>query len=287
MGFSKVISSDRFFSFQRLSGNVFHGMFCFSDCLACWQVWHELYPAPRTHKKQRLDKGLSRTTSSQSLETELTETSWIRKRRNDVDDAIRNKPENATQTVDVAGSSCWGVTHEREVKFQSESRLKRKVQALRDGVLLPSEADQELEDYILNMKEPLPPDQLTGKEKKKNILYRGPQKASFLSVPDHCRHVTAFMCRGAGSAAQRARGLGMQMVDDPGLANVILAKNFTAVPEVVRLCAALRGSYIMDVAALSGGNPCLCCKFCQTEQLKRNVWVSAAFKQDSTHLFTM
>lgn len=209
----------------------------------------------------------------------MTETTWIRNRRKDVDDHVSAR--HSDEILDDDGTdSCWGNTHEKEAKLQAEGRLKRKVQALRDGVLLPSEADQELEDYIQRMKVPLAANQLTTKEKNKNILYAGPKRPSFLDEDTGGRHVMAFVCQGAGTAAQKARDLGMQIVHDPGLANIILAKSFKSIPEIVLLCAVLRGCYIMDAAALDGCARSLCCKLCPTTQLKRKVWVSADFKED-------
>lgn len=209
----------------------------------------------------------------------MTETTWIRQRRLRVAAQVSKHGSSKDYVDDDDDGLCWGDTHEREAKFQSASRLKRKVQALRDGVLLPSEADQELEDYIRNMKAPLPANQITTKERNKNTLYKGPEKAGFLAGDDGM-HVTAFVCTGASSAAQKARGLGIQIVSDPGLANLILAKNYKSIPEPILLCAALRGCYIMDAAALDGGDRFLCCKLNQTSQLQRHVWVSAGFKED-------
>ncbi|CAK9104835.1 unnamed protein product [Durusdinium trenchii] len=249
------------------------------------KVWAQIYPSPRTHKKPRLDKGISRSSSplSQSL---MTETTWIRNRRKDVDDHVSAR--HSDEILDDDGTdSCWGNTHEKEAKLQAEGRLKRKVQALRDGVLLPSEADQELEDYIQRMKVPLAANQLTTKEKNKNILYAGPKRPSFLDEDTGGRHVMAFVCQGAGTAAQKARDLGMQIVHDPGLANIILAKSFKSIPEIVLLCAVLRGCYIMDAAALDGCARSLCCKLCPTTQLKRKVWVSADFKEENNAIYTM
>jgi len=204
----------------------------------------------------------------------MTETTWIRQRRLSVAAQVSKHGSSKDCVDDDDDGLCWGDTHEREAKFQSASRLKRKVQALRDGVLLPSEADQELEDYIRNMKAPLPANQITTKERNKNTLYKGPEKAGFLAGDDGM-HVTAFVCTGAST-----RGLGIQIVSDPGLANLILAKNYKSIPGPILLCAALRGCYIMDAAALDGGDRFLCCKLNQTSQLQRHIWVSAGFKED-------
>ncbi|CAK9105433.1 unnamed protein product, partial [Durusdinium trenchii] len=228
------------------------------------KVWAQIYPSPRTHKKPRLDKGISRSSSP------LSQTWMITSVQGTVMRFL------TMMALTLAG----GNTHEKEAKLQAEGRLKRKVQALRDGVLLPSEADQELEDYIQRMKVPLAANQLTTKEKNKNILYAGPKKPSFLDEDTGGRHVMAFVRQGAGTAAQKARDLGMQIVHDPGLANIILAKSFKSIPEIVLLCAVLRGCYIMDAAALDGCARSLCCKLCPTTQLKRKVWVSADFKED-------
>ena len=165
-------------------------------------MWHQLYQAPRAHKKPRLDKGLSRKNPSQSESASMTET-WIRQRRLSVAAQVSKHGSSKDYVDDDDDGLCWGDTHEREAKFQSASRLKRKVQALRDGVLLPSEADQELEDYIRNMKAPLPANQITTKERNKNTLYKGPEKAGFLAGDDGM-HVTAFVCTGAhGALASR------------------------------------------------------------------------------------
>ena len=107
----------------------------------------------------------------------MTETTWIRQRRLSVAAQVSKHGSSKDYVDDDDDGLCWGDTHEREAKFQSASRLKRKVQALRDGVLLPSEADQELEDYIRNMKAPLPANQITTKERNKNTLYKGPEKS--------------------------------------------------------------------------------------------------------------
>ena len=173
-------------------------------------------------------------------------------------------------------------TAKAELKFQLEGRMERKLQALQDGHLLPEEADEELEAFIQQLaakKSALlnPPD-LSAAEKKRDLLYRGPSKPWFLENTAQAT-LPAYICPGVSGAVRPAQDLGMQMVDFAGDADVIIAKDMKSLPELVQLCAVLRGSYVLDLPVLQG-RPGLCLKFKGVGHLKRYVWPSQGFKQE-------
>ena len=169
----------------------------------------------------------------------------------------------------------WDESHEKEAGYQRESRLKRKLQALKDGLLLPHEADDELEQFILKLqgKQQLNPAELTQNEKRKNALYKGVEKPKFLNGPVK---VSAFICPGANPGVSLTDIIAP--VRDHCFAQVIVTKSLKTLPETVHLSAALRGAYVMDSASLTG-KPGLCFKFKGTGHLKRSVWASVDFKK--------
>lgn len=244
-----------------------------------WQVWQSLFGPPRVHKTLRLDKGIARVPTGGSS----TERGWIRERRLQVEAALSQKTVTGKlsyQSLQTDDLSTWDESHEKEATFQRQSRLKRKVEALQNGLLLPEEADEELEQFISQMKQPMQSrDSLTREEQKKNALHQGPQLPEFLTAQDSS-HLTAFVCPGTRNGVSVCRRLGMTMTRDVGLANVIACVNLRSVPETVLITAALRGTYVLDTKILEHGSGGLCLKFVGATQLQRFVWASLDFKQD-------
>lgn len=205
-----------------------------------------------------------------------TERGWIQERRRQVQAKVQEQGacrDPAPVLPDAAKA---------ELEFQREGRMERKLQALKDGHLLPEEADEELESFIQHLaakKSALlnPPD-LSAGEKKRDLLYRGPSKPWFLQDAGQAR-VPAFICAGVSGAVRPAQDLGMQMVNFAGDADVVIATDLKSLPELVQLCAVLRGSYVLDLPMLRG-RPGLCLKFKGVGHLKRHVWLSRAFKQE-------
>lgn len=244
-----------------------------------WQVWQSLFGSPRMHKTPRLDKGIVRVPTGGST----TERGWIRERRLQVEAAVSQKSATGKlsyQSLQTDDLSTWDESHEKEATFQRQSRLKRKVEALQNGLLLPEDADDELELFTLQMKQPKQSrGSLTREEQKKDVLYKGPQLPGFLTDQDANR-ATAFICPGARNAVSVCRRLGMTITHDVGMANVIACVNLRSVPETVLITAALRGSYVLDTKMLEHCSGGLCLKFVGAVQLQRFVWASLDFKQD-------
>lgn len=151
--------------------------------------------------------------------------------------------KNMSVCPDSSGG-VWDESHEKEAAYQREKRLKRKVEALKEGLLLPHEADDELEQFILQLQaknqKQLDPAELTSNERKKNILYKGVEKPTFLNGPVK---VSAFICPGA-SAGMSLNDV-VTPVKDHCFAQVIVTKSLKTLPETIHLSAALRGAYVM------------------------------------------
>lgn len=175
----------------------------------------------------------------------------------------------------------WKASHQKEADYQKAARLKRKVQALKDGLLLPQEADDELESFILQLdakkSEFLKPPDLTAEEKRRNKLYAGPTKPAFV-MTGQGNGVKAFLCPGVQHAP--ARDLGMVVVQRPDVADVIVAENLQSLKEEPHLRASLRGSYVLSPATLRG-QPGFCIKFAGVGRMKRFVWASQDFKEET------
>ena len=237
------------------------------------QVWLALYGAPRQHSQPRLDKGLKR----KSEPTGDTERGWIQKRRLQVQAKVQEQGG-----CRVPASELLPETAKAELKFQLDGRMERKLQALKDGHLLPEEADEELELFIRQLAAKksalLKPPDLSAGEKKRDLLYSGPSKPWFLENTAQAT-VPAFVCPGVSGAVRPAQDSGMQMVSFAGDADVVITKDLKSLPELVQLCAVLRGSYVLDLPMLRG-RPGLCLKFKGVGHLKRYVWLSPAFKQE-------
>ena len=212
-----------------------------------------------------------------------TETGWIRERRKLVTEQIQNR---GATVPEAAGADSWEATHQAEMKYQQEGRLKRKLQALKDGTLLPDEADDELETFIQTLaakkSELLNAPSITAKERKKDELHAGPRRPRFLNPKDSQgnQDLKVFVCAGVVGAKKLVDGLNLGQAQDPGMADIVLTETLGKLPETVHLAAGLRGSYIMNTAALRGHECCLCFKFKPSGQLKRHIWISDDFKKE-------
>ena len=189
----------------------------------------------------------------------------------------------------AAGAATWEDSHQAELEYQQEGRLKRKLQALKDGTLLPEEADNELETFIETLaakkSELLKAPGITAKEQKKDVLHAGPSRPGFLSPNARGNQdLKVFVCAGVVGAKKLVDGLNLGHVRDPGMANVIVTETLRKLPETVHLAAGLRGSYVVDIAALHGQERCLCFKFKPSGHLKRHIWISDDFKKEGLSL---
>ena len=197
---------------------------------------------------------------------------------------MQQRAGGSTADPDGTKPECWGASHEAEARFQRENTLRRKVQALKDGHLLPAEGDDELEAFILALK---PKDALlqaasiTAEERKKRRLYMGPATPQFMSTDTADGQTAAYVCPGA-AALPLLRARNLQRAHAPEEANVfVVAEELGDLPEPAHLCAILRGAYVVNVALLrDGSGQGLCLKFKGVGHLKRHVWVSDKFKED-------
>ena len=64
------------------------------------------------------------------------------------------------------------------------------------------------------------------------------------------------------------------------MADIVVTETLGKLPETVHLAAGLRGSYVMDIAALRGQERCLSFKFKPSGHLKRHIWISDDFKKE-------
>ena len=213
-----------------------------------------------------------------------TETGWIRERRKQVTEQIQNR--GATVPEAAGADSTWEATHQAELTYQQQGRLKRKLQALKDGTLLPDEADDELETFIQTLaakkSELLKAPGITAKERKKDELHAGPSRPRFLNPKDSRgnQDLKVFVCAGVVGAKKLVDGLNLSQAREPGMADIVVTETLGKLPETVHLAAGLRGSYVMDIAALRGQERCLSFKFKPSGHLKRHIWISDDFKKE-------
>ncbi|CAJ1402004.1 unnamed protein product [Effrenium voratum] len=240
------------------------------------QIWHQQFGLPRHHDRRRLDLGVKRQLQSNTV----SEASWLRSRRSAVAAAVAKRQ----RVVATAGTT---VTDDDDSVLDHPSHLKEKVVALRDGHLLPEEADDELESFLQLLadkkSELLRRPAITAKERKKDLIYSGFQQPGFIQGTGEVLKT----CVSPGVPHGPARALGkLALQHDPCEARVIVAHDMHSLPEKFHWCAVLRGSFIVDTAMLSGQKG-LCVKMKGIAHLKRFVWASMEFKQGNSEFYAI
>jgi hypothetical protein len=106
-------------------------------------IWAETYGAPRTRELSRCDRGVPKT-GRPHMERPLgfettTATAWLKKRRAAAREVEQCGDVSSLSVETAQAGSGWTEGHDKEHRFQIKKRLKKELQALADGALLPEE----------------------------------------------------------------------------------------------------------------------------------------------------
>ena len=111
-------------------------------------IWDAHYGAPRVSGHQRCDKGVPRISNAE------TERAWLKRRRDAAHDAGNEFGDPTALSVEAAeGGPGWKARHDKEHVFQVQKRAKKELQALQDGMLLPHEIRDGMEEAVAARKD--------------------------------------------------------------------------------------------------------------------------------------
>lgn len=113
------------------------------------KIWTESYGAPRNpNKEPRLDKGAHHRQRN-ATDKEIGETDWLKRRRIAAREAGASLGDPSALSVRAA-EACpgWTAGHDAEHAFQVKKRDKKRLHAFADGILLPDEIADGMQEAL-------------------------------------------------------------------------------------------------------------------------------------------
>ncbi len=269
------------------------------------RIWDMYFPRARRHHAQHIRIDTNRKRKSR----EGTETEFIAKRRQDVGDAVaQGAPSSFAAVAEAArerGAPCWTAEMTIEEEFQDFQRIRAKLDAFNDGVLLPHEVTKplgELAQMWATDRKKRSTARHTAEEKLLNAMQKPPigierGTPTFLS-PDFGGGRAPLGggrappdAHGGGRAPHdylaklqsKCRELGLCLVDDRSAAQLFIVKDAAAPGQRIRWTLALQGGMVTSPDYLSGAGPVFV--YIAAITSKRYIWATQAFRDAHQELY--
>ena len=229
----------------------------------------------RTMVGHRVDKGIKRKRMAMSEATVLaqrTEAVAAKVSAGAVAELVDEDPDQLPPGI------------QQEIKFQKDKLQQRKVEALRDGVLLPSEVDDALQEALA-----VELDRVQERAKTRAAAAR--------RIARHCAEAScnwgalsglaAWVEDDANSAAC-ASGIqlrGLRVVLDPFDGDVLVVKDVSSLTDLVRLLAGCKGLHVLAADTVVAGDSGAFLVLNRALRLRRFIWATASFQTEHASLW--
>ncbi len=219
-----------------------------------------------------------------------TEASWIRERRQSVAAAMppADTPWLSNPSApDVERGAGWTEAHEEEMQFNRDKERKRKVEAYRQGELLPEEKDASMAQAAADARGTMAHNFAAKMRKRRRVV------AALTGgwPPKPCLqgqkvYIATSVPPDGGELLRAVAGALMTRVVDPCAANILVAPDPAAVGRTLHWAAAMHGLWIATPELLTCGRGSAI-KYVAAVSKRRKIWVSQAFQERYPRLFIL
>ena len=219
-------------------------------CKVARRIFAHCYGAPRqavyASRRPRLDKGMKRPRPL----TGLTEVAHLKRRRLASSAAAASSSTSdfgvPVHSATAAVMPGWTEAHSKELKFQHDKSMKRKMQAFGENMLLPSESSEALRQGQAEIDKKRVADQ-GARDRKQRRVMKSLTGATATDILTAIKGKPAFVAPGVSSPrllAELARHK-LQLVDCPSQADVCFAADPTDPGHRIQWASMLRGGYVL------------------------------------------
>ena len=254
-----------------------------STCKVARKIFGRLFGMERERKQPRIDQGCPRAKPSN---TSSTEAAFLRCRRQKLPQATA-PAQTADHDYDIG--QAWNENHDGEAAFAARKLEKRRRQAMRENLLLPSERSAELEQAT---QVEIAKQTTDARTRERDLKRRKERSSGAKFSVEWLRGKTVLVDPNCGqdmAAVQHAaRGHGLRLVDRLGLARVIVQASLVSPARLHKCFAILSGCFVVVPATLTSPSPHACCmKYKAAMGKPRKIYVSDEFRQQNEPIWRL
>jgi len=211
----------------------------------------------------------------------------VAKRRRAVGLAVASAASFAPAAASADGATQLPFKLQEELQFQNGKLMQHKVEALRNGCLLPAEIDEDLEtamhEHLTNVAKRAH-DRATGADRKERLT--GVHALDWDALKGCRAFVKPAGLDDAAAVSQACLQRGMTLTDDIAAADVFIVANATNPGERIRLLAGAKGLLVISAGrVLHDLGPFL--QLEKAARLRRRIWATDAWQAKHPKLWAM
>ena len=231
----------------------------------------------RKHTAGRFDNGVKRGPVAKS------EATSVAKRRRAVGLAVAS----AAPAAAADDAMQLPPSLQEELQFQKEKLMQHKVEALRNGCLLPAEIDEDLEtamrEHLTNVAKRAH-DRATGVDRKERLT--GVHALDWNALRGRHAFVRREGLDDVAAVSVACLERGMTLTDDIAAADVFVVVNVTDPGDKIRLWAGAKGLLVMSATrVLHDLGPFL--RLERASRLRRRIWATDAWRERHSYLWSI
>ena len=241
-------------------------------------IWSQRNNRRMTRSHKRMDKGLKR------KHVATSEASVVAQRREAVTVVSQASGSKAAEALPAASDPAdLPPSLQKELQFQMRKLQQRKVEAFRDGALVPAEVDD-------NLREAVAADVAGARERAKKRA-TGERRLERLRKHAACnwdalRGRSAWVAVAMGAAVAAALELrGLLTVQDPNDADVFVVEDPTTLAEQIQLLSGCKGLHVLGCTRLVAGDQGAFFVMERALRLRRILWATGGFQAEHSSLW--
>ena len=218
----------------------------------------------------RADKGLKRKTG-----VATSEATALAKRRQAIISA--HAASSAPAATEPLGREDLSEKMAKELTFQHAKQEKRKLEALRDGILLPGEVDEPLQEALAQM--------LADTEQRAKVRAAELRRTARLAHQAELdwtvlqgRWVHIALDGDTAGVATACQRQGLRIALDPALADLFVVEDPSNPSKTIRLLSGAKGLLVMSAKRALSGDSGAFLQFERALRLQRVLWATDAFQ---------